>query len=255
VISIAPRASGVSRPVGIFVDIGAPSRGPAAVPGATWSPKTRIPATRPGPRAREGDAGAVRRDGAYTVWRDVFAETGDPGLLSALERIWQDNDAERRCMSPGPSAAYRHGLSPRVDRVHGFGWRTTLRQRRRLQRDVRQPRQRDVELAPAPAHRRSLATRNDGTGPVQTRPFIHERLTDALLFCNPCSAVRGCLWRTHDTGRTLVHALLLLLSTQRGRSLARLQHLATPVSDDGALGQSLRQQHAEPICARRWGGC
>jgi DUF1680 family protein len=52
---------------------------------------------------------------------DVYAETGEPALLEALERIWDDVTANKVYVT-GALGALHHGASPRGDPVHeAFG--------------------------------------------------------------------------------------------------------------------------------------
>ena len=48
---------------------------------------------------------------------DVVAETGEPELLEALERLWRDM-VQKRMYITGAVGPYHHGVSPRNDRVH-----------------------------------------------------------------------------------------------------------------------------------------
>lgn len=71
------------------------------------------------PLREESDAvgHAVTATYLYAGAADVYAETGDPTLLAALERIWHSS-AERKMYVTGAVGAYHQGVSKRGDRVH-----------------------------------------------------------------------------------------------------------------------------------------
>ena len=103
----------------------------------------------------------------YAGAADAYMETGDPSLLEALERLWQDLTEHKLYVNGGCCCHHRalHVLARR--------WRTptsahevvallappTTSKRNRLQRDVRADRERDVELAHARHYRRSALRR------------------------------------------------------------------------------------------------
>lgn len=75
------------------------------------------------PLREEDDAvgHAVTATYLYCGAADVYAETGDPALLAALERIWE-RVVQRKMYVTGAVGAYHHGVSRRGDKVHeAFG--------------------------------------------------------------------------------------------------------------------------------------
>jgi uncharacterized protein len=60
---------------------------------------------------------AVTATYLYAGAADVYAETGEPALLEALERIWESS-ARRRMYITGAVGTYHQGLSMRGDKMH-----------------------------------------------------------------------------------------------------------------------------------------
>jgi hypothetical protein len=77
------------------------------VPGGTDDNQDRIPFRR----QTEAVGHAVRANYLYAGAADVYAETGDPSLLSALEKIWQDVATRKLYVTGGTGALY-NGASP-----------------------------------------------------------------------------------------------------------------------------------------------
>ena len=110
---------------GTFVNM----RGSAAWPSNPWG---RVWADDPHPGDQNQDRVPLRQESqaeghavtATYLWcgaADVCAETGEPELLAALERIWH-NVVERRVYITGAVGALHHGVSSRHDMVHeAFG--------------------------------------------------------------------------------------------------------------------------------------
>ena len=96
---------------GIFVDM----RG--SRPGGTDVNQTRVPLRRETEAVGHSVVGPYLWAGAA----DVYAETGEKALLTALERIW-DDAVYRKMYVTGGIAAIHFGVSFRRDRVHeAFG--------------------------------------------------------------------------------------------------------------------------------------
>lgn len=91
----------------IFVDI----RGSA--PGGTDLNQTRTPLRN----ETEAVGHAVTANYLYAGAADVYAETGDKALLSALEKIWQ-NVAFQKMYVTGATGALHQGASSALDSVH-----------------------------------------------------------------------------------------------------------------------------------------
>lgn len=121
------RATGDRRYIelaGIFVDM----RGSQPWPKAGVWGGDPVGAQDPTPGDQTQDRVALRKEteavghavtGAYLYAgaADVVAETGEPALLKALARIWDDING-RKMYVTGGTGAYHHGLSIRHDRVH-----------------------------------------------------------------------------------------------------------------------------------------
>ncbi|MFQ6035646.1 MAG: glycoside hydrolase family 127 protein [Sedimentisphaerales bacterium] len=91
----------------VFVDM----RGSA--PGGTDQNQTRSPLRK----ETEAVGHAVTANYLYVGAADVYAETGDKTLLSALEKIWQ-NVALQKMYVTGATGALHHGESSARDSVH-----------------------------------------------------------------------------------------------------------------------------------------
>ncbi|MBN1671734.1 MAG: glycoside hydrolase family 127 protein [Kiritimatiellae bacterium] len=108
------RATGNARYLDLartFVDM----RGSA--PGGTDLNQTRTPLRE----EREAVGHAVTATYLYAGAADLYAETGEPALLEALERIWR-NVVERKLYLTGAVGALHHGVSAHRDSVHeAFG--------------------------------------------------------------------------------------------------------------------------------------
>ena len=123
---------------------------------------------------------AVTAGYLYSGATDVVAETGDEELLAGLLRVW-DNAIHSKMYITGGTSAQHHGASQRPEfggsagDVHeAFRLRILLAQRHRLQRDLRQYRQRHVELALAKYNGRRQIRRYRRAGAIQQHALVDE---------------------------------------------------------------------------------
>ncbi|MBN2450355.1 MAG: glycoside hydrolase family 127 protein [Lentisphaeria bacterium] len=122
------RATGEGRYLelaGIFVDM----RGSRPWASGQWG---RVWADDPNPGDQNQDRVPLRQETEavghavtaaylYCGATDVAAETGEPELIQALERLWR-NVTRRKLYLTGAIGAYHHGVSSRFDMVHeAFG--------------------------------------------------------------------------------------------------------------------------------------
>ena len=128
---------------------------------------------------------AVTATYLYAGAADVYAETGEEALLAALERIWESS-ARRKMYVTGAVGTYHHGVSRRGDKVHeAYALDYHAPQCHRLQRDLRQYRQRHVELADAGTDRRRQVRGRHGASDLQQRPLAHQYRGDRFCYTNP----------------------------------------------------------------------
>ena len=167
---------------------------------------------------------AVRAVYLYAGVADLYAETGEPDLLRALERLWQNMTTRRMYVSGGLGSRYEG---------EAFGEGLRAAQRARLHRDLRRHRQRDVELAHARARRRSPLRRPDRTHPLQRRPARPLARRPELLLPEPARR------RWHPPPPALVR--LRLLPAQRGPPSGLAARLRLQYFRRRRLGPPLRR--------------
>jgi DUF1680 family protein len=164
---------------------------------------------------------------------DVYAETGDKGLLDALERIWHDV-TERKIYVTGAVGAYHQGISVRYDKVHeAFG--------------------RAHELPAATAYNETCANAGnamwnkrmlDVTGEARFADVMELALYNSVLsgmslsgdrFCytNPLARDAGAGMLTHDTAERWQVFSCYCCPPQVARILASVNEWACGVSAEG----------------------
>jgi hypothetical protein len=223
---------------GIFVDM----RGSAPWPGGNaWS---NVATEDPHPGDQTQDRVPLRKEtqavghavtGAYLYCgaTDVCAETGEPALFNALERIWQDVTQTKMYLT-GAIGAYRHGLSPRFDRVHeAFGWAYDLPQRNGYNETC-------ANLANAMWNWRLLLLTGEARyADVMERVIYNSGLSPMSIdgtrfcYCNPLLRRRDLPLEKHDTAERWFTHSCYCCPPSVARSLARLHTWAYGFSDDG----------------------
>jgi len=164
---------------------------------------------------------------------DVYAETGDQGLLDALERIWHDVTG-RKMYVTGAVGAYHQGISVRYDKVHeAFG--------------------RAYELPAATAYNETCANAGnamwnrrmlDITGEARFADVMELALYNSVLsgmslsgdrFCytNPLARDKGAGMLTHDSAERWSVFSCYCCPPQVARILAGLNEWACGVSEEG----------------------
>lgn len=170
----------------------------------------------------------------YCGAADVCAETGDPALRKALERIWQDVTASKTYLT-GAIGSFRNGKSVRGDDVHeAFGAPYQLPSRTAYNETC-------SNIGNAMWGFRMLALTGEANyADVMERVLYNSALSavgvdgKGFLYCNPLSwdgKASGPSF--HHTGRRWSVHRCYCCPPQVARTLAKLHGWAYSVSDDG----------------------
>ena len=208
---------------------------PGPAPRRSTSGRSTCRTTLPVREATEPIGHAVRQLYLAAGVTDVYLENGDASLLEAMEELW------RRTVTREDVRHRRRRLAP-----PRRGVRRSLRAaaRPRLRRDLRRDRELPVELAPAPGHRPTGATRTRWSGRSTTRSPCRPSVDGChFTYSNPLHLRAGHDGSDEDAPSERLPVVPLRLLPAEPRAPRRL---AAPLRRDAR-----RRRACSSTCSRR----